>query len=648
MDTTFCYIPTLPDDRQEEAARRAARANRANVPLVESLTRLSPRPQITPYELATTITKYWGAGGVQFSVDFLDGEGPLFRNQVLSHMNAWAEYCNVLFFHSTVDPRVRITTQPGNGYWSYLGTDVDLVPNNEPTMSLSGFTTHTHASVFTRVVRHEAGHTLGFPHEHLREEIVDKIDYDAALKYYAETQNWNAAETQRNVLDPLKEGAILATSEPDERSVMCYWLPAKIMTDGEAVLGGADISPEDARYVARLYPRESSARLALANFGYEGGGWRVEKHPRVVADVTGNGRGDIVGFGEAGVWVALSNGDGTFGEAKLAVANFGYDGGGWRVEKHPRVVADVTGNGRGDIVGFGEAGVWVALSNGDGTFGEAKLAVANFGYEGGGWRVEKHPRVVADVTGNGCGDIVGFGEAGVWVALSNGDGTFGEAKLAVANFGYDGGGWRVEKHPRVVADVTGNGRGDIVGFGEAGVWVALSNGDGTFGEAKLAVANFGYDGGGWRVEKHPRVVADVTGNGRGDIVGFGEAGVWVALSNGDGTFGEAKLAVANFGYDGGGWRVEKHPRVVADVTGNGRGDIVGFGEAGVWVALSNGDGTFERAPLAVANFGYDGGGWRVEKHPRVVADVTGNGQGDIVGFGQAGVWVALSRGNGTF
>jgi hypothetical protein len=44
-----------------------------------------------------------------------------------------------------------------------------------------------------------------------------------------------------------------------------------------------------------------------------------------------------------------------------------------------------------------------------------------------------------------------------------------------------------------------------------------------------------------------------------------------------------QLVVANFGYDAGGGRVERHPRLVADVTREGRANIVGLGNAGVWV-----------------------------------------------------------------
>lgn len=53
-------------------------------------------------------------------------------------------------------------------------------------------------------------------------------------------------------------------------------------------------------------------RLVVDNFGYVAGGWRVERHPRFLADTTGDGRADIVGFGDAGVYVSRARADGTF------------------------------------------------------------------------------------------------------------------------------------------------------------------------------------------------------------------------------------------------------------------------------------------------------------------------------------------------
>jgi hypothetical protein len=280
--------------------------------------------------------------------------------------------------------------------------------------------------------------------------------------------------------------------------------------------------------------------------------------------------------------------------------------------------ADLTGDGRADIVGFGDAGVWVSLNNGNGTFQGPQKVVDNFAYVAGGWRVERHPRFLSDLTGDARADIVGFGNAGVWTSRNNGNGTFQAPQKVVDNFAYDAGGWRVEKHPRFLADLTGDGRADIVGFGDAGVWVSLNNGNGTFQAPQKVVDNFAYVAGGWRVEKHPRFLADLTGDGRADIVGFGDAGVWVSLNNGNGTFQAPKKVVDNFAYVAGGWRVEKHPRFLADLTGDRRADIVGFGNAGVWESLNNGNATFQALQKVIDNFGYDAGGWRVEKHPRFV------------------------------
>ncbi|WIB11111.1 FG-GAP-like repeat-containing protein [Arthrobacter sp. zg-Y820] len=365
-------------------------------------------------------------------------------------------------------------------------------------------------------------------------------------------------------------------------------------------------------------------------------------------DLTGDRKGDIIGFGDGGVWASLNNGDGTFKAPARVVDNFAYSAGDWRVEKHPRFLADLTGDGRADIIGFGDGGVWVSLNNGDGTFKAPAKVVDNFAYTAGDWRVEKHPRFLADLTGDGRADIIGFGDGGVWVSLNNGDGTFKAPAKVVDNFAYTAGDWRVEKHPRFLADLTGDGRADIIGFGDGGVWVSLNNGDGTFKAPARVVDNFAYTAGDWRVEKHPRFLADLTGDGRADIIGFGDGGVWASLNNGDGTFKAPARVVDNFAYTAGDWRVEKHPRFLADLTGDGRADIIGFGDGGVWVSLNNGDGTFKAPARVVDNFAYTAGDWRVEKHPRFLADLTGDGRADIIGFGDGGVWVSLNNGDGTF
>ena len=388
--------------------------------------------------------------------------------------------------------------------------------------------------------------------------------------------------------------------------------------------------------------------LWVNNFGYDAsaGGWRIDKHPRIMADVNGDGKDDVVGFGNIGAFASLSSGSG-FGSPQLWVSNYGYnsEAGGWRIDKHPRIMADVNGDGKGDIVGFGNVGGFVSLSSGSG-FGSPQLWVSNYGYnsDAGGWRVNMHPRMMADVNGDGKDDIVGFGNVGVFVSLSSGSG-FGSPQIWVSGYGYnsEAGGWRIDKHPRMMADVNGDGKDDIVGFGETGVFVSLSSGSG-FGSPQLWVSNYGYnsEAGGWRIDKHPRMMADVNGDGKDDIVGFGETGVFVSLSSGSG-FGSPQLWVSNYGYnsEAGGWRIDKHPRIMADVNGDGKDDIVGFGETGVFVSLSSSSG-FGSPQLWVSSYGYLAGGWRVNMHPRIMADSDGDGKKDIIGFGNAGVYVSTN------
>ena len=265
---------------------------------------------------------------------------------------------------------------------------------------------------------------------------------------------------------------------------------------------------------------------------------------------------------------------------------------------HPRFVVDLNGDGRADVVGTGPDCVWTSVNQGGVGFGEPTFAVVAF-EANAGWRVDSHPRFVTDLTGDGRADILGFGDDGVWVSLGNGDGSFQPAHFVLQNLGFNQ-GWRVESHPRFVTDLTGDGRADILGFGNDGIWVSLGNGDGSFQPERLVSGDFSHNS-GWRVET-PRFVTDLTGDGRADILGFGDDGVWVSLGNGDGSFQPASFVLQNLGFNQ-GWRVESHPRFVVDVSGDGKPDLVGFGDDGVWLAASNGNGTFHPAQFVLADFG---------------------------------------------
>ncbi len=315
----------------------------------------------------------------------------------------------------------------------------------------------------------------------------------------------------------------------------------------------------------------------------------------------GDGLADIVGFGRDGMVVSRGTGAGNFAASYLAIANFGSEAsaGGWTSQdQYPRLIGDVNGDGRDDVVAFGWSGVYVDLATGSGGFDPVTASVAFFGVSpaAGDWTTQdQNPRLLGDVNRDGRDDIVGFAYDGVWVALANGGGGFSAPFFARADFGASdaAGGWSSQNAtPRSLADVNGDGMADIVGFGYDGTWVSLATGGGNFAAPHLALSGFGASvvAGGWTSQDAaPRQIGDVNGDGRADIVGFGWAGTYVALGQADGTFGTAQPDVPGFATSpaAGGWTSQDlYPRVLGDVTGDGRADLVAFAYAGVTVALA--------------------------------------------------------------
>ncbi|MEM8837214.1 MAG: M10 family metallopeptidase C-terminal domain-containing protein [Pseudomonadota bacterium] len=325
--------------------------------------------------------------------------------------------------------------------------------------------------------------------------------------------------------------------------------------------------------------------FATGSYSSSPTGWGREIYERRVSDVNGDGRADIIGFGSSITYVSLGREDGNFAGSIHGTTSF--TGTGWGNEAYERRVADVDGDGRGDIVGFYSNKVFVARGQADGTFAPSIIATTGFT---GSWGNETNEREVADVNGDGRADIVGFGSSVTYVALGQADGTFDTH--FVAHHGYaNADGWGVESSERRVADVNGDGRADIIGFGTSNVFVALGQSDGTF-QSLGTYAHGGFDtNSGWGNEAHERRVADVNGDGRADIVGFGSAGTVVALGQADGTFGSSSTATSDLSSSTASWGLEHTEREVGDVNGDGLVDIVGFDLDGVYVGLAVPTGT---------------------------------------------------------
>ncbi len=260
MSIIVCRPKSLALDKLVAAERRAIEINPENAVDRRTVARSPVGRRGGPRRIAVVVARKWPATGVRLSVSFLDNPSTALRSRILLHMNAWGKEANVLFSETRGVGQVRIarldSPEDMAGYWSYLGTEIlEVEEEDEPTMNLEGFTMRESEAEFRRVVRHEAGHTLGFDHEHMRTEIVRNIDRKKAFAFFDENQGWSKEEVEEQVLTPLAKRSIMGTTEADPVSIMCYELPGEIMKDGKPVIGGADINPRDYAFAKSIYPK---------------------------------------------------------------------------------------------------------------------------------------------------------------------------------------------------------------------------------------------------------------------------------------------------------------------------------------------------------------------------------------------------------
>jgi hypothetical protein len=253
-----CVPKTLPRRLLVKAAETARSINPVNAPMFGPLTAVAADFQVAdPLRIAVLTTKYWGPTPRRLTVSFLESTPADLRDRIISHMNAWSRTVCISFVATNGIGDVRISRRPG-GYWSYLGTDILHIPKTRQTMNLERFTMQTPESEYKRVVRHETGHTLGFPHEHMRKALVARIDPQKAYKWFLQTYGWDKATVDAQVLTALNEASLMGTPA-DQTSIMCYQLPGLITRDGRPITGGIDINQTDFAFAGKIYPRTSHA-----------------------------------------------------------------------------------------------------------------------------------------------------------------------------------------------------------------------------------------------------------------------------------------------------------------------------------------------------------------------------------------------------
>ncbi len=196
--------------------------------------------------------KLWPVGAT-LRLRFIDGTSDQ-QSQVRRWIQQWFDFANLeLELSSDDDAEIRIAFEPGEGSWSYLGTDALAVPVTSATMNFGWLDQKT--------VLHEFGHVLGFIEEHQNPNADIDWDEEARLADLSGPPNyWDAEriEAQFKKADP-KAYPRYRLFDPD--SIMMFSFTGSWTRDGRGFAGDAtQLSAGDKAFAMKMYPRADSAR----------------------------------------------------------------------------------------------------------------------------------------------------------------------------------------------------------------------------------------------------------------------------------------------------------------------------------------------------------------------------------------------------
>ena len=242
--------------------------------------------------------------------------------------------------------------------------------------------------------------------------------------------------------------------------------------------------------------------------------------------------------------------------------------------------------------------------------------------------------LAGDFNEDGKDDLLVSTVAGPQVAmplLSNGDGTFTPQPGIAGSFGFLGG---------EVIDLNGDGHKDLLLGGNGSPYVFFGKGDGTFTQQPIPGGSFPGDylvtAGDFRGTKNLDVVMADTGDPSG------QAGSVHFFSGGTGGTLTTLTSYTPI--------LIRHPETVdsADFNGDGKLDLLIAGSTATFVALGNGDGTFQFGNSQLIWLA--GGDASPEYMSALVTDLDQDGKPDaIVLDGQSGfLSLFVNDGTGTF
>lgn len=245
----ICFDRVLPDDLAEAHAQLAIEENPANAPHWGSF---------APSTLTLKVGRLWQPGRT-LRIRFIDGN-PTVVDRIRAVLAGYLSLISLKFQYVDSGPvEIRVAFKPGQGSWSYVGTECLAVPAGEPTMNFGWLTPTLDAARFRQVVLHEFGHALGACHEHQNPKVQIPWDRDAVYRIMGgPPNNWDRATVDTNFFAAYAPAQVDATAF-DPKSIMCYQFGPPLTLNGFSTPYNTELSPVDRAKLSSAYPRSAPA-----------------------------------------------------------------------------------------------------------------------------------------------------------------------------------------------------------------------------------------------------------------------------------------------------------------------------------------------------------------------------------------------------